>query len=481
MTTAAIYARISTDKRKGTDEEGTSVANQLDACRRFIKAKGWKEGTVYKDNSISATTGALRPAFERMLTDAPPVVVVWRQDRLERGVAGTNDLDRFIMAGCEGYTADGERISFESASQEFMTRMKSLTAGYEQRLKSERQKLASLANAKAGKWAFSRPQFGNDWKTGKLIPEEADAINNAGNAIAEGKATFYTTAKDWNARGFTTPTTTNGFGGRLWEPGTVRQFFQAERLTGRRTYAGETRVMVGWEPILTVETWEQIQLLIEAKKTGRKGVQGGRYNPGLLTGIAKCAMCGKGLNAGQRGGPGSDKLYRCTTPGHLSRKADTLERFIVDKFLYLLMHDGAEQIINPDGHKSTAPLRAQRSRLILAHTEWITEAVEAGLKPSVIAQKETKHAEAVAAIDAQLLHAVKDAVFTDLLPKLAADGPEALWERWLEVPVAQQREIILALFADITIHKSTRSHKFDPKLVELTATPLMLELVDLNP
>lgn len=478
MTTASIYARISTDKRKNTEEEGFTVETQIEICREFIKRQGWTVGKIYSDNDTSVYKGTVpRPAFDQMMADGPETVVYREQSRIERG---TGDLDTFIMAGCSGYGTDGSRISVDTASNELMTRLSSIVSRFEVRQKSERQKIRSYEDFKAGKWHYSRPQFGNDWITGELIPDQAKAIQDAAKEIAAGRTTFFQTAKAWNAAGFTTPTTTNGFGGRAWESGTVRNFFNSSRLIGRRDYDGESRQMVGWTPVLDVETWEQIQTQIQSKKTGKTGKQGSRRNPHLLTGIATCAECGKGLNSGQRGAAGSVRNYRCTTPGHLVRKADTLERFVVEKFLYLLIHSGAEQIINPDGHNSSAPLRAQRTQLVMSHAEWLKEADDEGLRASIVAQRDRAYAEKLAAIDAQLLHAVKDAVFTDLLPQLLEAGPDALWDKWETVPMPQKREIVESLFAEIIVHKAGRSHRFDPKLVELTATPLMLGLVELN-
>lgn len=294
------------DKRKGTEEEGSSVANQLAACRRYIKSQVWTEGKVYQDNSISATTGALRPAFEQMLLDVPPLVVVWKQDRLERpGAKG--DLDRFILAGCEGVTVDGERVSFETATSELMTRFKSITAGYETRLKSERQKLRNEADARAGKWHYSRPVFGNDRVTGAIISDEAKAIRTAAAGLVEGNTTFFQISKTWNAQGFRTPVS-KGAGGKNWEPGTVRNFFTAPRLIGERVYEGVPYQMKGWEPLLDRDTFEVIQQMIDSAKTGRRGVQGNRNMPHLLTALATCGAevdgkpCGKGLNVGYRGG-----------------------------------------------------------------------------------------------------------------------------------------------------------------------------------
>jgi DNA invertase Pin-like site-specific DNA recombinase len=132
-TVAAIYTRISQDQTG----QAVGVGNQLEKCRAFIKSKGWTEGKLYSDNDISATSGKVRPDFERLLQDAPPVVVAWEQSRLSR-----NPLDtlRIKDAGITGYLTDGGKLDFTSADAELMTMIRSHMDAAEGRKKAERQK-----------------------------------------------------------------------------------------------------------------------------------------------------------------------------------------------------------------------------------------------------------------------------------------------------------------------------------------------------
>jgi site-specific DNA recombinase len=71
MTTAAIYARKSTDQ-SDVAEDQKSVTRQIEAARRFIAEKGWTlhNDQVYVDDGISGAIFAGRPEFQRMLRDA---------------------------------------------------------------------------------------------------------------------------------------------------------------------------------------------------------------------------------------------------------------------------------------------------------------------------------------------------------------------------------------------------------------------------
>lgn len=65
MGTHAVYVRQSEDK---TGHEAAVQRQEAD-CRLMAQAKGWDSPVLYADNSISATTGKTRPAFERLLGD----------------------------------------------------------------------------------------------------------------------------------------------------------------------------------------------------------------------------------------------------------------------------------------------------------------------------------------------------------------------------------------------------------------------------
>lgn len=473
-TTAAIYTRISRDKTG----EAVGVGNQLEACKSFILAKGWTVGEIYSDNDISATSGATRPDFERLLKDAPPVVVYREQTRIERG---DDSLDRFLLAGCEGYGADGTRATVENASAELITRLFSILGNFEGKQKSERQKLRYSGDAKAGKVHLSRPVFGNDYKTGKLIPDESKAIQWAAKKLVKGDKTFYGIARDWNAQGFRTPKS-KGAGGKEWEAGTVRNFFTRERLIGKRTYGGVTYDLVGWEPILAKETFEQIQTLIQSNRTGKRGVSTSRSDTHLLTGIARCGKCGKGMNIGYRGGKGSPRVYKCTTPNHTSRTANKLEEYVVGMMFPLLGAKGADSILNPNGTPANiAALRAEKAQAELDHAAWLDEATEEGLKPSIIASKEAKHAEKSAVLEARIAEYNRESLFAQLVEDMPTNPDEALSYlngRWEAASMERRRELVKAIYSKVVVNRAEQGKRFQQEKIELAWTPLGKALFD---
>lgn len=467
----ATYSRISQDKTGA----GMAVENQLAAIKEWAEANGHTLGTAYTDNDLSATSGKVRPAFERLLRDNPPAVVVWHQDRLLRV---SKDLERVLDAGMTIYSVVAGSLDLSTPQGRAVARTVTAWNTYEGEQKAARQKLRNSADAEAGKWHYARPVFGNDRVTGALIPDEAEAIRTAAADLVEDRTTFYQISKTWNAAGFRTPLS-KGAGGKEWEPGTVRNFFTKPRLIGERVYKGETHTMEGWEPVLDRETFQSIQQLIEANRTGKRGVQGARNMPHLLTGIATCEKCGKGLNVQYRGGKGSAKAYRCTTPGHVSRVALPLEKWIVEKFLYLLLHEGADRIVHPEAADTSSKLRMERIALKREHEAWLDEAIDAGLSPAVIGKKETAHTKKLAELDARLLETLRETSFAMLIEEVPT-APQLMWERWETVPMDKKRAVIQSLFSSIVVRPGPQGARFKPEYVRLSPTPLMMQLVDLN-
>ena len=79
--TAAIYARVSTDKQK--------AEMQVVELKVFVKRRGFSLGQIYIDQGY--TGGNIqRPAFGKMMEDAHKrsfdVLIVWKLDRLSRSL-----------------------------------------------------------------------------------------------------------------------------------------------------------------------------------------------------------------------------------------------------------------------------------------------------------------------------------------------------------------------------------------------------------
>lgn len=465
-TTAAIYARLSRDVHKGTDREGESTESQIRRCREWIESQGWTVGEIYADNNISASSGAVRPEFEQMLRDAPPVVVYRHQDRLERGAPG--ELERFLLAGCEGYGIDGSRASFATANSELVTRLNSILGRHEQRLKGERARAANRRYAEAGRYRGSLRPFGQTL-TGEWVPGEAEAVREAVENLLAGKTTFYAVARTWNDAGLTTPR--NGKrGGKPWSTSTVRKFFSRARLMGYQEYEGDLYALTDWRALMTGDEWEAMQSLLGAggprKTTTRPGTR-------LLSGILTCDECGQGMyiqwkrNSWKRADGTAMQgdyypVYRCSAaPPHTSVVAEPVESIV--KEMTLDMISRRAETDQGDASKELTTARHERRELETSHARWMEEAAIAGLQPSILAARQSAHDSALSALDARIIE-LEAATGVDILRD---DGAG-----WDDITMSRQREIIASLMASIRMERVGRGRRFRPEMLHIDYTPL---------
>jgi DNA invertase Pin-like site-specific DNA recombinase len=85
-----IYARISDDQL--ADAHGTD--NQIADCTAWAAEHGHTIVDVYRDDSVSATSGKVRPGFEAVLgRSVRRPLLVWDVDRIFRV---SKDLERVI-------------------------------------------------------------------------------------------------------------------------------------------------------------------------------------------------------------------------------------------------------------------------------------------------------------------------------------------------------------------------------------------------
>jgi len=476
---AAIYARISQDKHKDGPYKDLNVDDQIENCRARIESLGWQVGEIYRDDSISAYNGDTRPAFERLIRDAPAMVVSDKQDRLTRGVLDTLKLK---AANVEGHFLDGGRLAFSTADEETFTLIRSVIDGAEGRKKSERQKSANLRYAKAGKYRGSIRPFGQTTK-GEWVDGEAEAVRTAAEDLLNDSATtFYTIAKRWNAAGLLTPQTGKQ-GGKQWTSGTVRNYFTRPRLYGVQEYNGTLYELADWKPLLTKDTFDQLQTLINSKRTGQRGVSKGRGDAHELTGIAKCE-CGRGMNVGYRGAKGTPRIYRCPTVGHQSVTAEHLERTVMLHALQLMSGQDEAKAEAEEATNSIRDLLDSKRVLQATHEAWIDEAVTAGLSPALIAKRETVHAEECSRIDAEVM-SLRQALGVNLLATevtmswddgvLNVDHQRTGWE---SLPVPQRRDVLMSLFTGVHVARGQQGQRFKPERVSFSYTPLGDRLYD---
>lgn len=175
--------------------------------------------------------------------------------------------------------------------------------------------------AQSGGWAQGRPPFGyrlvRDERgvsgTLDIVPNAAAAVHRVFQLYAEHGGNALT-ARQANLEGLRTGAD------KHWTESGVAALIRNSRYTGRAEFYGHT---VTYPAIIEPELWEAVQAQIRHRRKGERTAHG----PRLLTGIARCAVCGGGMTyhistGGGRGG-GRYEYYRCWRSGRVEATTGT--------------------------------------------------------------------------------------------------------------------------------------------------------------
>jgi site-specific DNA recombinase len=150
MTTAAIYARVSSARQK--DEQ--TIASQTAALRAHANAAGLEVPVdlVFEDEGYSGAT-LIRPALERLRDLAAeieiPVVLCYAPDRLARRyVYQTLLIEEFSRVGTEVRFLKGRKA--ETAEDELLVQFQGMIAEYERAQIAERTRRGKVHRARSG-------------------------------------------------------------------------------------------------------------------------------------------------------------------------------------------------------------------------------------------------------------------------------------------------------------------------------------------
>ncbi|WP_426374170.1 recombinase family protein [Rhodococcoides fascians] len=371
MKTVLLYVRVS----KNLTGKARSTEQQENVLRAEI-AEGypdWEVVGVVKDESISASafTTKERPGYlelqSRVSEGGIDIVGIYEFSRLTRRGPGS-DWEHltglFRSHGVKLFdNGIGRALDFNNPEDVHYAETAASQAKVESARISKRVKRDTAARAAQG---GVHSQLGFGWKKDDdsngwvLDPIAAEAIRTAALDILDGSANLTTIAKRWNAAGITTAK------GYAWTNGGVRKALVRASVAGLRVFRGETLKERGaWEPILDMDTYARLKAVLS--DPSRRMNRGTAPNH-LLTGIARCGVCQRGLsfiNSAR-----FDHTYRCPT-GHVYRSEVELDKHIEEKLfeaiedyradLFLMTPDDSET--EPDDSQSTAAHLAEAAKL----------------------------------------------------------------------------------------------------------------------
>lgn len=445
---AVAYARISQDKRLG-DQEGLAVERQLHEIYEYARKAGIEVTREYVDNSVSATSGKLRPAFEEMLHTRPEYIIVWDYDRLVRV---SKDLERILEIDSTVYQVKGSPVDLATTQGKMMARMLVSIATYEGEHKAERQKAKNAQLARDGVYRGTQRPMGNH-KDGSLHEHEAEVLRREVRAYNKGKQTLYGIVKALNEEGITTSY------GNTWVTASIKRALSRQSLRGWQGHKGELYQLKDWTPVLSEEEFADLQARLGGKAQPQSARWKARPDISLLTSIARCWKCGRGLNTSYaEGGKKKDqegavrRQYKCPQ-GCVYVQAPLLEQLVMIDVMVLVAQASKDD--SSQNAQRRQAISKELAELVAEHEAWIAEAVEAGLKPSVIASRDAVVSERLDQLSAErniLATSPYETFFEGLAGQETADI-EGFQRSFEQMSVSARRDLVRHYIRSIVIHR----------------------------
>lgn len=455
MTRCAIYCRISADK----EGRALGVARQEADCRELAERLGYTDVVIYCDNDVSAFSGKPRKQYQRMLDDIREgrvqAVLAYAPDRLYRRLA---DLAEFIdivqSTRCMVHTVAAGEIDLSTASGRQTAKLLGVIAEGESDRTGERIKRKLDERKAAGLPHGGHRPYG--WEPDRMTIRESEAEwIRWGVRQTLGGVPIRAQFRELNDQGLTTSI------GRPWNHATWRGVLTTARHAGLMR---DGRTAGVWPAIVSPEEYRAVaRILSDSTRVTTPGRAGKLH---LLSGIARCAFpgCGKPMRVG-KASKGGYSVLRCYPSGHVQRRYDHLERYVLAVVAARLRKPDAVALFAKDQDESARALRkaaeleAERLRLLI--DDAAAQHAASGLPFSALTaytaplQEQLNAAERAATPpqDAK-------AAFGDLA------GAKDMGAAFLGLSVDRQRAVI-GILLDIRVGKGLRGNVFRPEGIEL--------------
>lgn len=431
---------------------------QVDLCEQYVADRGWRVGARYIDNDVSATTGVVRPAFERMLVDRPARIIVWHTDRLART---TKDLERVIDLGADVYAVKAGHLDLSNPAGRAVARTVTAWATYEGEQRTERQRASNHARALRGEPHKGSQAYGYSQDGWEVVEAEAAVIRQCADDVLSGRS-LAGLARELNDRCVPTPRAGRGTQER-WRPVDLRRMLTNPTYAALAVHRGEVVGKGQWPPIIEeADHHALVALLTDPSRrvapVSVLGRGGPRY---LMSGITFCARCGGPMRAKPQR-RGYHQLVCSTRPGpHLAVKMQPVEDHVVTAVLHVLTVRAEHPwLFEPrdssrdDSSPSPADLDAEAERL----RDRLSSLAEAFAADTITLDQLSSASrtlkERLAEVEMQRVRAAHDASSSSpVLPALLTGA--SLTSVWGSLPFDRKREVIADL-ARITVASAGR-------------------------
>lgn len=432
---AAIYSRISRDDK----DDGAGVARQEEDCRALCQRKGWTVAEVLTDNDISAYSGRLRPAYERMVAmlDRGEVdaVVAWAPERLHRSPRELEDfIDLVERVGALVETVKSGSWDMSSSNSRMVARMLGAVSRAESERIGERVSRAHQQAKANGLWRGPVPYGMRKTAVAgapEADPATADVVRSMAERVIRGDA-LTTIAADLNKEGVPPKR------GKAWTHTSVLRLLQSPAIAGMIEVEGELRP-AAFSGLLDPADWRAVQNNIARRPRGE--ARRPREKLTLLGGILHCAEHDVPLYGS---GDKYARTYHATVPGLCMTRTirEPIDGLVRDVVVERLSRPDAKAVLIKPEDRSRSDDEAAALRL---RRDEIADLVADGLLPLATARPR------LADIAARLVD-LEGRQSPGLLGARELADPATAWVDWT---VPQRREVLRLLFDSICLAHGT--------------------------
>lgn len=328
---AAGYVRVSTDRQA---DEGMSIQDQKAQIERFAESRGIEIVRFYEDAHSGAEVS--RPLFQEMLAAAKGLdhpfdhIIVYNSSRFFRDNMHRAITERDLQKHKVSVLSVMLPLEGSGSQVELLKNMLGSIDEFTSRQNAENVIRCMRENAKQGFFNGSRPPFGYTTvattiksRTGvkkilAVAPDEAETVRRIFSLAAYGEngrvVGMKTIASKLREEGRLNR-------GRNWTMQRVHDVLHNEAYIGkhvtfkvdfktRQPRPAEERVVSSIPPIVDEELFKLVQNVVGGRKICNPAAKA-EQAPSLLTGLAKCGLCGAPLMV-ISGKTGQYRYYRCS-------------------------------------------------------------------------------------------------------------------------------------------------------------------------
>jgi DNA invertase Pin-like site-specific DNA recombinase len=445
---AIIYTRVSSDLRGGR-----SVDQQEKECRAYCKRMGWEIVDVLQDNDKGASRHSKkdRPEYRRLRDVLEPgmVLVTWEASRAQRDLKVYAELRDLCADRGVKWAYGGSVYDLNTSDGRFTTGLHALLSEHESDKTHERVlrdfRDAALKGRPHGKIIYGyRAEYDKATGIMRRVPDafESAVIKEAARRVLAGETTW-AVAQDLNATGVPTPGTS-----KEWVGQRLGLMLKRPTYAGLRSHHGSI-TQGQWEPLISLEDHQQlVAILSNPNRRTQRGVEPTH----LLSGIAKCGVCGARVERLKNGGYDS---YTCSSPKrHVGRRVPYVDKLVTEAILARLeTATSIEEFANPKQQEALAEARRLRDKLEAAADRYSNDEISDATLARIEANLTPRIRE---------LEKLGQEIVDPLVGELLGPNARATWELW---PVSSRRIAVRSL-ARVTIMPAPRGRVFRPEFVK---------------